>query len=117
MTTTTTQTSRFTFKTLILLLIPIILLAGVIALFLSTGGGLDLESPVPVEELSIERYTLKRDLVELHVRNTGPEELTIAQLAVNEAIMPFTVTPDTTIPRLGQAVIHIDYPLSFERQH
>ena len=113
MTEQTAQPSRFTFRTLILLLIPIILLAGVIALFLSTGGGLDLESPVPVEELSIERYTLKRDLVELHVRNTGPEELTIAQLAVNEAIMPFTVTPDTTIPRLGQAVIHIDYPWSY----
>ena len=113
MTEQTPRPSRFTFRTLILLLIPIILLAGVIALFLSTGGGLDLESPVPVEELSIERYTLKRDLVELHVRNTGPEELTIAQLAINEAIMPFTVTPDTTIPRLGQAVIHIDYPWSY----
>jgi len=33
---------RFTAQTLLLLLIPIILLAGVIALFLSTGGGLDL---------------------------------------------------------------------------
>ena len=113
MTTTTTPTSRFTFKTLILLLIPIILLAGVIWLFLSTGGGLDLEAPVPVEDLSIERYTLTRDVIELHVRNTGPEELTIAQLAVNEAIMPFTVTPDTTIPRLSRAVIHIPYPWSY----
>lgn len=113
MTTTTTQTSRFSFRTLILLLIPIILLAGVIWLFLSTGGGLDLEAPVPVEDLSIERYTLTRDVIELHVRNTGPEELTIAQLAVNEAIMPFTVTPDTTISRLGRAVIHIPYPWSY----
>jgi zinc transporter, ZIP family len=108
-----TQPSPFTFRTLILLLVPIILLAGVIALFLSTGGGLDLESAAPVEDLSIERYTLKRNLIELHVRNTGPEELTIAQLAINEAIMPFTVTPDTSIPRLGRAVIHIDYPWSY----
>ncbi len=38
----TTQ-NRFTFRTLILLLIPIILLAGVIAIFLSTGGGLHLD--------------------------------------------------------------------------
>lgn len=108
-----TQPSPFTFRTLILLLVPIILLAGVIALFLSTGGGLDFESAAPVEDLSIERYTLKRNLIELHVRNTGPEELTIAQLAINEAIMPFTVTPDTSIPRLGRAVIHIDYPWSY----
>ena len=112
MTTTTTQTSRFTFRTLILLLIPIILLIGVIALFLSTGGGLEFESAAPVEDLNIERYTLSRDVIELHVRNTGPEALTIAQLAVNEAIMPFTVSPDTTIPRLGRAVIHIPYPWS-----
>ena len=112
MTTSTTPTSRFTLRTLILLLIPIILLAGVIWLFLATGGGLNLEAPVPVEDLNIERYTLTRDVIELHVRNTGPAELTIAQLAVNEAIMPFTVTPSTTIPRLGQAVIHIPYPWS-----
>ncbi|HET9907187.1 MAG TPA: hypothetical protein VFQ23_11115 [Anaerolineales bacterium] len=112
MTTSTTPTSRFSLRTLILLLIPIILLAGVIWLFLATGGGLNLEAPVPVEDLNIERYTLTRDVIELHVRNTGPDELTIAQLAVNEAIMPFTVTPSTTIPRLGQAVVHIPYPWS-----
>lgn len=110
MTQQTTQPSRFTFRTLILLLVPIILLAGVIALFLSTGGGLDLRSAAPVENLSIERYVLKQNQIELQVRNTGPEELTIAQLAINEAVMPFTVTPDASIPRLGRAVIHINYP-------
>lgn len=104
---------RFTLQTLILLLIPIILLAGVIALFLSTGGGLNLEAPVPVENLDIERYTLRRNNIELHVRNTGPEELTIASVIVNEAIMPFTVTPSTTIPRLGRADIHINYAWSY----
>lgn len=104
---------RFTLQTLILLLIPIILLAGVIALFLSTGGGLNLEAPVPVENLHIERYTLRRNNIELHVRNTGPEELTIASVIVNEAIMPFTVTPSTTIPRLGRADIHINYAWSY----
>ena len=67
---------------------------------------------MPVEDLNIERYTLTRDVIELHVRNTGPEALTIAQIGVNEAIMPFTATPETTIPRLGRAVIHIPYPWS-----
>ena len=109
----TTQPSRFTFRTLILLLIPIILLAGVIALFLATGGGLDLESAAPIENLSIERYTLKRNLVILHVRNTGPEDLTIAQLAINEAVMPFEVHPSPSIPRLGRADIQIRYPWSY----
>ena len=102
-------TNRFTFRTLILLLIPIILLAGVIALFLYTGGGLRLESPVPVENLDVERYVLERNEIHLHVRNTGPEELTIATVVINEAIMPFRVTPGPTIPRLGRAEIHVNY--------
>jgi len=71
MTQQPTQSSRFTFRTLVLLLIPIILLVGVIVLFLSTGGGLDLQAAAPVEELTIERYTLERNEIELHERNTG----------------------------------------------
>src|SRR5687767_1505551 len=113
MTQQPTQSSRFTFRTLVLLLIPIILLVGVIVLFLSTGGGLDLQSAAPVEELSIERYTLKRDEIELHVRNTGPDEINVAQVVINEAIMPFTITPNTSIPRLGRALIHINYPWTY----
>src|SRR5512139_77298 len=110
MTQTTPQptTKRFTFQTLILLLIPIVLLAGVIALFLSTGGGLDLEAPVPVENLAVENYVLERNEIHLHVRNTGPEDLTIASVIINEAVMPFTVTPSPTIPRLGTAEIHVN---------
>jgi zinc transporter ZupT len=114
MTETTSQptTRRFTFQTLLLLLIPILLLIGVIALFLSTGGGLDLEAPVPVENLAIERYYLERNMIELYVQNTGPEELTIATVIINEAIMPFTVEPSPTIPRLGRAHIHVNYAWS-----
>lgn len=111
MTETASQpvTKRFTFQTLILLLIPIILLAGVIMLFLSTGGGLDLDAPVPIENLAVENYILERNEIHLHVRNTGPDEMTIASVIVNEAVMPFTVTPSPTIPRLGRAEIHVNY--------
>lgn len=111
--THSTEPTRFTFRTFVLLLLPILLLAGVIALFLSTGGGLDLDSAAPVESLDIERYNLQQDMIELHVRNTGPEPITIAQIVVNEAVMPFTVTPNITIPRLGRSVIHIPYPWNY----
>src|SRR5512134_1672545 len=115
MTGTTTQptTRRFRLQTLVLLLIPIVLLIGVIALFLSTGGGLNLESPVPVENLTIERYHLESNMIDLHVQNTGPEELTIATVIINEAVMPFTVSPNPTIPRLGRANIHVNYAWSY----
>ena len=106
-------TKRFTFRTLILLLIPIILLAGVIALFLTTGGGLDLNSPAPVEELNIERYHLEPNHVELNVRNTGPNELTIATVIINDAVMPFKVDPSPNIPRLGRATIQVNYAWSY----
>jgi zinc transporter, ZIP family len=106
-------TKRFTLQTLLLLLIPLILLAGVIALFLSTGGGLDLEAPVPVENLAIERYHLEQNMIELHVQNTGPEELTVASVIINEAVMPFTVSPSPAIPRLGRASIHVNYAWSY----
>src|SRR5262245_13838721 len=102
-------TNRFSFQTIVLLLLPIVLLAGVILLFLQTGGGLDLESPVPIENLTIERYHLERGRIELQVQNTGPESLTVATVIINEAVMPFEVTPSAEIPRLGRATISIEY--------
>lgn len=107
--TSPTTNTRFSLRTFGLILLPVILLAGVIALFLNTGGGLDLESPVPVEDLTIERYRLERGSIELQVRNTGPQTLTVAQVIINDAVMPFEVTPAGTIPRLGRASIKVQY--------
>jgi ZIP family zinc transporter len=111
MTQSTTQPTakRITFHTFILLLIPILLLAGVIILFLSTGGGLRLTSPAPLENLDVEKYILKHNSIDLYIRNTGPEDLKVASIIVNDAVMPFTVTPNTAIPRLGRAQIHVNY--------
>ncbi|MCE9647880.1 MAG: metal transporter [Chloroflexi bacterium] len=101
--------NRIPFQTFILFLLPIILLAGVILLFLNTGGGLDLKSPAPIENLIIERYHLERGHIELHVQNTGPAELTISQVIINDAVMPFEVSPGASIPRLGKADIRVNY--------
>src|SRR5262245_25514508 len=99
----------FNWLTAVLLILPIILLGGVIALFLSTGGGLDLAAPVPIEALTVERTILKPGQINLMVRNSGPEALTIAQVNINEGIWPFTVSPNPTIPRLGKATVQIPY--------
>jgi ZIP family zinc transporter len=104
--------NRFTFRTFVWLLLPILLLAGVISLFLSTGGGLRLSSPAPVENLDVEKYTLKHHSIDLYIRNTGPDEIKVASIIVNDAVMPFTVTPNATIPRLGRAQIHVNYAWS-----
>jgi len=107
--TTPETTNRFSFRTFVLLLLPIILLAGVIFLFLQTGGGLDLESPVPIENLTIERYRLEHGNITLSVQNTGPNTLTVASVIINDAVMPFEVTPSAEIPRLGRATVTIQY--------
>jgi len=108
-----TTKSRFTFRTLVLLLLPIVALVGVIFLFLSTGGGLDFQSVAPIEDLTVERYELSPGHIDIYVRNSGPEDLTLAQAIINEAIWPIEVTPNATVPRLGRATVHIDYPWSY----
>jgi len=100
----------FSLTTVALLLLPLVVLGGVIALFLSTGGGLELASPAPIEDLSIERTSLQAGSIDLHVRNAGPQDLTIAQVIINDGVWPFSASPSATIPRLGRATIHLEYP-------
>ncbi len=92
-----------------LLVLPLIILGGVIWLFLTTGGGLDLTSPAPVEALTVERTVLKPGQIEITVRNSSPEPLEIAQVIINDAVWPFTISTGGAIPRLQTAVIHLDY--------
>jgi zinc transporter ZupT len=98
-------------KTLGLFVIPLILLAGVIALFLYTSGaGLQVEPAAPIEDLTFERTILRTGEFEFHVRNTGPEELTLSQVIINDSVWQFTASPGKVIPRLGRAVLTIEYP-------
>jgi hypothetical protein len=104
-----TMNARIT--TLVLFLVPLVLLAAVVFLFLETGGaGLAVASVAPVESLAIERTVLRPGTIELHVRNTGPQPVEIAVVDVRETIVPFTVNPAAPIPRLGRALVVISYP-------
>ena len=93
-------------------LLPLILLAGVIALFLSSGAGLQSpEGLPPIEQLSIQRVLLPAPgemLVE--VVNSGPDPVTIAQVIVDDAYWNFQITPAPTLPRFGTATIRLPYP-------
>ncbi len=106
------QSKRTNPVTLVLLVLPLLILGGLIVLFLRTGGGLNLASPVPIESLSVERTVLQPGQFEITIRNTSLEEITIAQVIVNDAFWEFEVSPSPTIPRLGKAVLRIDYPWS-----
>ncbi|MBA2521552.1 MAG: metal transporter, partial [Chloroflexia bacterium] len=98
-------------RTLGLFLIPLLLLTGVIALFWFTNGaGLQVEPAAPIESVEFQRTTLTPGKIELHLRNTSPEAITLSTVNINDAIWPFTVSPDRTIPRLGEATVTLDYP-------
>ncbi|OHD71705.1 MAG: hypothetical protein A2V99_01755 [Spirochaetes bacterium RBG_16_67_19] len=100
---------RSPWRTAALFALPLVLLAGVIAAFLATGG-LKVQPAAPIESLVFERTLVKPELIELHVRNTSPQELTIAQINIRDAFVPFRLSPGPAIPRLGRAVITIPYP-------
>ena len=103
-----TLMSRFSIQTIGLLL-PIILLVGVIAVFLNTGGGLDFDVPIPIEDLSVERIFMEPGAIEIILRNASPGELSIAQVVINDAVWPFSISPDSDVARLNRATLHLEY--------
>ena len=63
-----------------------------------------------MEALTIERTVLKPGSIDLIVRNASPQDVTLAQAIINDAVWPMSVTPAATIPRLSRATVHLEYP-------
>ncbi|MBA3632823.1 MAG: ZIP family metal transporter [Acidobacteria bacterium] len=96
--------------TLVMFVLPVLLLAIVIWVFMQTNAGLSVTPPVPIEKLQTERMIMDETGFNISVRNLSPEPLALSQVTVNDAIWTYEVQPGTTIPRLGGAVIRIPYP-------
>ncbi|MCY7378407.1 MAG: hypothetical protein LH467_03595 [Gemmatimonadaceae bacterium] len=98
-------------RTIFLLALPLVLLAGVIALFVYTqGAGLNVAPAAPIETVQFGRTILRPGEIEMHVRNTSPEAITLAQVNINDAIWPYEAVPSREISRLGSAVVTLRYP-------
>jgi hypothetical protein len=90
---------------------PLVLLGMVIAAFvLTNGAGLNIRPAAPIETVQFGRTVLRPGQIELRLRNTSPEPIHISQININDAIWPYTIAPGRTIPRLGSAVITLNYP-------
>lgn len=99
-------------------LIPLLLLGGLIAVLVVTGAGLGDRTSPPIEELTIDRVTLPTaNQIVVTVTNGGADPVTVAQIQVDDAYWMFTMTPDRTIPRLGNATITVPYPWVQDEAH
>ena len=99
-------------------LLPLVLLAGLLALFGVVGpAGIFEAAFPPIEELTIERISFTEDGIGVEVVNGGPEEVTIAQVTVDEAVWQFTAEPDAVLGRLDRATLTIPYPWSEGEPH
>ena len=92
-------------------LAPLGLILAAVAIFVVLGApGLGERNGVPVEEIVVEQTTLRPGQIELALRNDGPDALTVAQITVNDAFVPFTADDGTEIGRLGSTTLTIPYP-------
>ena len=90
-------------------LLPVFVIAGLVAVFLMFDPIGQLRSVPPVETLSFERTTLEPGNIELLVRNDGPDPVSIAQVLVNDAYWQFDLG-DNDLARLESTKISIPYP-------
>lgn len=110
--------SGFAAPTLLLALVPLLLLAGVLAWIVRTDGGLGDRAVPPIETLSVQRVLLPAPgQIEVTVVNDGPDPITIAQVAVDDAFWQFTIEPEGPLARLQSATVRIPYPWVQDETH
>jgi zinc transporter ZupT len=93
-------------------LVPLVLLIAVVALFTAAGGsvtGLVGSNPPPADEFDIRRVQFDPGEIRIRVTNPQRDDLTIASVTVDDAIVPFTVDGPTTLSRLRSSEIVVPY--------
>jgi ZIP family zinc transporter len=92
--------------------VPLLLLTATVALFTAAGGTVTSllgESPPPVDEFDIRRVEFHPGEIRIRVTNPQRDDLTIASVTVDDAIVPFDVDGSTTLGRLRSAEIVVQY--------
>ena len=93
-------------------LVPLLLLVAVVALFGATGSSvIDLlgRTPPPADEFDIRRVEFEPGVIRIRVTNPQPEDLTLAAVTVDDAIVPYSVDGDETLGRLRSATVVVPY--------
>ncbi len=98
--------------------VPVLLLAIAVGVVVTSGSSLvDLvgTNPPPADEFDIRRVEFSPGEIRITVRNPQPDDLTIANVNVDDAIVPFTVDGPTTLGRLRSSTIVVPFDWVEER--
>jgi zinc transporter, ZIP family len=89
-------------------LVPVLVLAGAVSLFASQGGSvLSLlgQNPPPADQFDVRRVEFEPGEIRIRVTNPQPEDLAIAVVTVDDAIVPFELEGPRTLGRLRSSSI------------
>ena len=92
--------------------VPVLLLALAVGAVVTSGSSLvDLvgSNPPPADEFDIRRVEFTPGEIRIVVRNPQQDDLTIANVNVDDAIVPFTVDGPTTLGRLRSSTIVVPF--------
>jgi ZIP family zinc transporter len=98
-------------KIIAIALIPLLVLSGMI-IFLFGPGQSFLNTGIPLPEITIERIEFQEGKIVSYIRNTGPEEVEIAQADINDRITPAAIEPSKTLSRLAEAKVIVPFSWS-----
>ncbi|MWC28241.1 ZIP family metal transporter [Paenibacillus sp. MMS18-CY102] len=90
--------------------VPLIALIGIIVFISKIGTGVEEKQAAPIEVLDIQRIVIQDEGFSVSVLNSGPKEVTIAQVIVDDAFWNAEFSPSATLNRFEKATIHIPYP-------
>jgi zinc transporter, ZIP family len=93
-------------------LLPLLLLVGAVTFFAASGSSLlDLvgRAPPPADQFDIRRVEFKPDQIRIRVTNPQRQELTIATVTVDDAVVPFRLDGPATLGRLRSSTIVVPF--------
>jgi zinc transporter ZupT len=96
--------------------VPVILLIAIVFGTLSSGSslvGLVGHSPPPADEFTVRKVEFSPGSITIRVTNPQREDLTLAQVTIDDAIVPFTADGESgskTLGRLRSATIGVRFP-------
>ena len=95
-------------KMIVIAIIPFIVLAAMLVFLFGPGMSI-LNTGIPLPEITIEKIEFQTDKIVAYIRNTGPEQIEIAQADINDRIIPAAIEPSKTLSRLSEAKIIVPF--------